>query len=98
MENYVVNSKPIDVHIRKVETGEVRICRTVGYWDEDGFFHDRNWREGNYSCDCNRYSFFEGGDYDDVNCSEGLYLIDKITATDQPDEILYAELEDEHGN
>lgn len=44
------------------------------------------WQDGNYSCDCNRYLFFERADgktpeWDDGECGDGGYSV-RITAPD----------------
>ena len=42
----------------------------------DSFFI---WKEGNYSCDCNRHLFFERGlgrEPDDAACGEGEYSVE----------------------
>lgn len=44
------------VAIRHNGSGVVRMWRhDLGWHDDDEFM----WTEGNYSCDCNRYLFFE---------------------------------------
>lgn len=55
--------------IREHEMHEVLI-------DGDEQPNDYTWRDGNYSCDCNRRVFFNA-DWDENtdNCSEGLYSV-----------------------
>lgn len=74
----------IDVHITKVATGEIRIYADNYVYDQDGENSDslieRMWESGNYSCDCNRYLFFErpggGNPYFGTHlCSEELYRV-----------------------
>lgn len=69
------------VEIRKNETGEIRLMRDLD-WHGDFI-----WSEGNYSCDCNRSSFFG----DDEDCSEGKYSV-RITA--DSGEELYSEFDE----
>lgn len=72
----------IEVHIRRASDGEVRIHK-----DEYGNNPRYQWGDGNYSCDCNRYLFFEraggrSGDDDplddDRGCSEADYVVERI--------------------
>lgn len=69
------------VEIRKNETGEIRLMRDLD-WRGDFI-----WSEGNYSCDCNRSSFFG----DDENCSLDRYSV-RITA--DSGEELYSEFDE----
>lgn len=52
------NKVDVLVHIRKNDTGEIRIYRDWLYLDEDGLPDVFIWEDGNYSCDCNRHLFF----------------------------------------
>jgi hypothetical protein len=88
-----------DVHIRKVETGEVRVYESKQYvWDEEEGWDYYLWSEGNYECDCNREVFFEyAGNEEKENsdsppCSSGRYVIDKIVKRDTGD-VIYSEKE-----
>ncbi len=75
------------IHLRNNATGEVRIVKDE-YWHGDS-----QWEEGNYSCDCNRYLFFEranGGNpsFDEFECSDGKYDVLRVElpdGTDHPD-------------
>ena len=70
-------------HIRKNETGEIRIYKIDGIMDEDsGYPHTFIWHDGNYACDCNRELFFEyaledGMSMDDIGneCSDGRFSV-----------------------
>jgi len=91
---------PISVVIEKVDTGEIRTyegkdweCIDKNCWDGPGpHFHDYIWREGNYSCDCNRALFFYawGPESENVDCSDGKFRI--VSITDKRDgKIVYQE-------
>jgi hypothetical protein len=90
------------VFIEKVASGEVHEYKT-GYFvctdtpcyheDENKFgFHDYIWREGNFSCDCNRILFFGGFEekYYHDDCSEGRYRIVSLV-DDETGTLLYSE-------
>ena len=66
----------INVHIKNMDTQEVRIFETDGIW-YDGHFGLYIWEEGNFSCDCNRASFFAraGNDEYDDECGESRFSI-----------------------
>lgn len=49
---------PILVHIRKNDTGEIRIYNCMTYFDDADLPSIYVWEDGNYSCDCNRRLFF----------------------------------------
>lgn len=80
---------PITARITSTKTGETRDYLTKLYTtvDYDGIFQ---WEEGNYSCDCNRYIFFEnviGRTYQDITeeerpCSDGLFTVELIRDSD----------------
>lgn len=78
----------VDVYIRRVSTGEVRVHKDRGMADIDvpGEISTYIWRDGNYGCDCNRSDFWHdaGGtsDEDTAPCGCDLYRIDKIVRTD----------------
>ena len=60
--------------IRKEETGEIRESKQ-NIQIESGIHDPYNlWFDGNYSCDCNRELFFEGGKMDDrdLKCGDGV--------------------------
>ena len=66
-------------HIRKNSTGEIRRCETEEVLEHNA---DKptvfNWKENNYSCDCNRELFFEravGKEIDDDTCSHGRFSV-----------------------
>jgi hypothetical protein len=64
------------VAIRRNDTGEIRISRHDYEWDTDG--SDYLWTEGNFSCDCNRYLFFQraaGEDEGEHSCGDSLYTV-----------------------
>ncbi len=63
------------VKVRNNETGEIRDCQTTGLYDHKlDEFSNYIWAEGNYACDCNRDSFFNGGD-SDMECGDTKYSI-----------------------
>ncbi len=70
------------VHIRKNDTGEVRIYKDDLYLDEDGLPNTFMWQDGNYACDCNRRLFFarvNGEDEDwESCCSDTEYSVNII--------------------
>ena len=50
----------IVAHIRKNETGEIRLYKDYLLFEEgESDPSVFNWEENNYSCDCNRYLFFQ---------------------------------------
>lgn len=66
------------ITMRDETTKEVREIRS------ELEFHDFIWRDGNFSCDCNRYLFFnnwENADAD-VPCGDYRYIILTITLDD----------------
>lgn len=60
------------VHIVEVASGKTAEMEE-SIWPGDG--SEWLWTDGNYSCDCNRALFVHGKDSDDIECSEGRYLI-----------------------
>lgn len=80
MIEYITNPDEVsypsyDVSIRNNLTGEVRIHHEDHEWGEASAFI---WTEGNFSCDCNRYLFFEraAGETPDVgsgSCGDDQY-------------------------
>lgn len=73
-----------EVHIRCVESGEVRVYVSdldhPQGWLSDG--QEYMWTEGNWSCDCNRELFFRDWDVDDerLTCGETKYRIAKVVS------------------
>jgi len=65
-------SNTYKVLIRKNSTGETRLVDTELVWHHDTP-DDWWWREGNFSCDCNRSGVF--GDGLEVECSDGKYTV-----------------------
>ena len=57
-------------------TGETRRCLMEPPWDDGS---DYWWREGNFSCDCNRHGVFahdDDADYDENHrCGDGRYRV-----------------------
>lgn len=82
-----------DVHIRKNETGEVRVYKHELDLEEDGSFDTYLWEEGNYSCDCNRALFFArvNGEEEDweLPCSDIEYSVEIFLG----EELIYSEKE-----
>jgi hypothetical protein len=54
--------------IKKMDTGEIRDHN----FEEDDELCFWSWREGNFSCDCNRAILFDDSD---IPCSDGKYLV-----------------------
>jgi len=79
----IVDWFPALVAIRRTRDGLVRFYPTwEPIWAGGEPWSDYQWREGNYSCDCNRGPMFAqaGGEkYGDFFCSEEAYFIEKIT-------------------
>src|SRR3990172_12902584 len=87
------NKVDVLVHIRKNETGEVRIHKDWLYLDEDNSPNFFIWEDGNYACDCNRRLFFarvndEDEDWDS-GCGETEYSINIMLGN----ECIYSEFE-----
>lgn len=71
------------VTIRKNATGEERTYRHDMRWEAEG--DQYMWSEGNYSCDCNRYLFFQRAhdeDEEDFECGDTAYTVVKIVTDD----------------
>lgn len=86
------NKKDVWVHIRKNETGEIRIRKDWLFLDANGLPNLFIWQEGNYSCDCNRALFFARAndeDEDCFDCGESEYSIKIMLG----DECIYSEFE-----
>jgi hypothetical protein len=80
----------IRVAIRKNDTGEVREYDDIAIWDDGPCLHI--WEDGNFSCDCNRYLFFQrvaGEDEDDDKCGDGAYSVNIYNPKDGS--VLYEE-------
>lgn len=71
----------IDVYIRRVSDGVERIYHTEGILEDDNeTLSTHIWANGNFSCDCNRYLFFQhAADEQEVDenckCGHGGYLV-----------------------
>jgi hypothetical protein len=74
----------IDVHIRREEDGQTRVCRDRAIRDGWRF----QWGEGNYSCDCSRHGFFQhaAGNANSTGdthcCGRTAYTVVKIVDAD----------------
>lgn len=74
-----------EIVLRKVDSGE-EVSLVEDYDSEvNAVFL---WRDGNYSCDCNRELFFERAkgkdpDLDEVWCSEGRFEVVSLEPTDR---------------
>jgi len=83
----------IRVSIRKNETGEIREYDDYAIWNEDeGWPSLWIWEEGNFSCDCNRYLFFQrvnGEDENNDECGDTKYSVNITNPKDG--NILYQE-------
>jgi hypothetical protein len=76
---------PCDVHLLDTMTGERAVFHSKSEMDDPdnlGEFADFIWREGNYSCDCNRADFFAEAKREteevDHPCGHGRYVVEKI--------------------
>lgn len=72
------------VEIRRNSDGVVR-----KYQDEYEWHGDYIWADGNYSCDCNRYLFFQRVAKEpegDCECGDGAY---SVRITDKDGKLLY---------
>lgn len=62
-------------HIKKNSIGEVRVLEI----NQPDDFHPWIWREGNFSCDCNRSVFFQrangGNEKSNTPCGNGMFSI-----------------------
>lgn len=71
----------IHVNICKQSDGVTRVYKTDGLLDDDGeHLHTYIWEEGNYSCDCNRYLFYQRAHGEeerdeDCTCGDGGYVV-----------------------
>lgn len=70
----------IVAHIRNNKTGEIRVYKTEGIWDDE--YNEVStyiWKDGNYSCDCNRKIFwgYAGNEdlWDDSPCGDGGFSV-----------------------
>lgn len=77
------------VEIRREADGVVRnYVSDCELLDEEGRLFTGNWRDGNYSCDCNRYLYFcwaadeEEADDADIQCSDGQYRVNLYNPVD----------------
>jgi hypothetical protein len=71
-------------HIRKNDTGEIRIYKDDLYLDDDGSPNTFIWVDGNFSCDCNRSLFFARANDEDedeaweLGCSDTDYSVNIV--------------------
>lgn len=84
---------PVTIHfydtIQKVRWAEAGF---KGCFEDDGSFNHYYFSEGNYSCDHNRcLRAPHGADYS--GCNTGIIKIEKIVADNNPDEVLYSEID-----
>jgi predicted dehydrogenase len=81
--------------IRKNKTGEIREYKDELYWGN--WYQDEEpstyiWEDGNYSCDCNRYLFFQrvkNENEDNEECGDELYSVNLKNPKNE--EIFYKE-------
>ncbi len=81
----------IVIDIMKMSTGERRTWQSDLGWDKHSKFL---WKDGNFSCDCNRASFFRqaGGDEPSAqwrDCSDGEFRV--VAIKSQTGQLLYSE-------
>jgi len=83
--------EPCDIYIRRNSDGVERVYKWA---DHQMGFYDYSWRDGNWSCDCNRYLFFcraVGEDEEEEHpCGEHRYAA-KVVSLDG--EILFSDYE-----
>lgn len=101
MKNAIQNAIRVacTAQIRRNDTGETRLHSTELFiFEGDTEIHTFNWREGNNSCDCNRYLYFERAGGNDVKwddegatCSDGLYSVNLYRVSDG--QCFYSEFE-----
>jgi hypothetical protein len=93
MNEYRLPELPIIVHIRKNETGEVRIYHSFVYFDDMDLPSVFSWQYGNYSCDCNRRLFFARANNEEEDwkskCGNGEYSVNIFL----DNECIYSEFE-----
>lgn len=93
----------ISVHLRRVSDGLERVYKTDGVlMDDKTNLSTWIWEEGNYSCDCNRYLFFQRagkeGEEEEVECTDGKYIVwivnplDGNVVYDERDDLAMAEV------
>ena len=74
----------VEVHIKEVATGEVRVYATEEPLELCGgeyYLSVFNWEENNYACDCNREIFFnrvKGIEIENQECSDGRFLVNLV--------------------
>lgn len=73
------------------ETGERTAYEFNDELEDDGTYNAFAWRDGNFSCDCNRFDFLRPGIDNDEPCSEGKVKVESIYRKVEPQRILYAE-------
>jgi hypothetical protein len=88
----------IVAHIRKNETREIRLYSDYILFedgeDEPSVF---NWEENNYSCDCNRYLFFQRANNEDEIDEDSICGDDKYSVNlynPKNDKCIYKEFEE----
>ena len=73
--------------IQDTQTNEARKYRDDFDWEDEGHMLFM-FRDGNYSCDCNRELFFQRAagepetDLDEVSCGDGRYVIARALRED----------------
>lgn len=91
----------IDVHLLDTTTGKRAVYHTDHNSDQDpepGVFRDYDWRDGNFSCDCNRGDFWEEAAGEEVwgggvsKCGDGRFVVEKIVEV-LTGKVLYTEPE-----
>lgn len=92
----IVACRPVAVTLTDTKTGKQRVYDTEEYFPKDGW-SDYLWTDGNYSCDCNRYLFFQRADgktpsLGKAKCGEGRYLVNSIVLKDTGEQ-LYSEVD-----
>jgi hypothetical protein len=71
----------IEAHIIRNSDGVERVYKTQDILnpEDNGVFDPFMWQDGNYACDCNRYSFFQRAlnesEDDEVPCSDDKYTV-----------------------
>lgn len=88
----------VSVHIRKNDTGEIRIYEDELWLTDGGLPDPYMWEDGSYACDCNRRLFFSRvkGEEEDWEspCSDTEYSVEIFVG----DERIYSEFENSNPN
>jgi hypothetical protein len=71
------DTEPVVVHLRDTVTGDTKQYEICGYFAGDEFWSFA-WKEGNFSCDCNRAILLWDGAETEFPCGTGRIIVEKI--------------------